>query len=77
MFLIFTYFSLSLSLFFVFFFFFFFFLADLGEDGQQNGEEEIHKACDIIRITGQREQCEAAKHALLSLVPITLEVGIF
>jgi hypothetical protein len=31
--------------------------------------------CDVIRITGKQENCEAAKRALLDLVPVTVEVG--
>ena len=31
--------------------------------------------CDVIRITGKQEKCEAAKRALLDLVPVTVEVG--
>ena len=30
--------------------------------------------CDIIQISGNREKCEAAKEALLALVPITEDV---
>jgi len=32
--------------------------------------------CDIIRITGKKEKCEAAAQALKDLVPITLEVDV-
>jgi len=32
--------------------------------------------CDIIRITGKNEKCEAAAQALKDLVPITLEVDV-
>jgi hypothetical protein len=31
--------------------------------------------CDVIRITGKRENCEAAQKALLDLVPVTVEVS--
>ncbi|XP_046605985.1 vigilin [Neodiprion virginianus] len=49
-------------------------------DEQVNGEEteavETVPACDIIRITGQPDKAEAARRALLSLVPITIEVEV-
>jgi len=48
------------------------------EGQQQNGDvEECEQVrmCDVIRITGKQENCEAAKKALLDLVPITVEVG--
>jgi hypothetical protein len=49
------------------------------DEGQQpNGsvdEYEPVRMCDVIRITGKEENCEAAKRALLDLVPITVEVG--
>jgi len=48
-------------------------------EGQQpNGDVEEHepvRMCDVIRITGKQENCEAAKRALLDLVPVTVEVG--
>jgi len=50
------------------------------DEGQQpNGdveECELVRMCDVIRITGKQENCEAAKGALLDLVPITLEVDV-
>ncbi|CAG2061167.1 unnamed protein product, partial [Timema podura] len=44
---------------------------------QVNGDVEQEVAepvrvCDVIRITGKKEKCEAAKQALLDLVPITI-----
>lgn len=49
------------------------------DEGQQpNGDvEECEQVrmCDVIRITGKQEKCEAAKRALLDLVPVTVEVG--
>lgn len=49
------------------------------DEGQQpNGDvEECDpvRVCDVIRITGKQENCEAAKRALLDLVPVTVEVG--
>jgi hypothetical protein len=49
------------------------------DEGQQaNGDMEEHeavRACDVIRITGKRENCEAAHKALLDLVPVTVEVS--
>jgi len=38
-------------------------------------ECEQVRMCDVIRITGKQEKCEAAKRALLDLVPVTVEVG--
>ncbi|KAJ9583704.1 hypothetical protein L9F63_021949 [Diploptera punctata] len=51
------------------------------DDGQQqaNGDLEEHepvRMCDVIRITGKPENCEAAKQALLDLVPVTVEVNV-
>jgi len=40
---------------------------------QENGEP---RACDIIRITGKKDKCEAAKQALLDSVPITREINV-
>lgn len=34
------------------------------------------RKCDVIRITGKAEKCEAAKRALLDLVPVTVEVAV-
>lgn len=34
------------------------------------------RQCDIIRITGLPEKCEAAKNALLELIPITEEINV-
>ncbi|XP_008546988.1 vigilin [Microplitis demolitor] len=49
-------------------------------NGQENGETEVQNhgppACDIIRITGQPENVEKAKKALLDLVPITVQVPV-
>ena len=42
------------------------------ENGAVNGE--VVKPCDIIKITGQPENCQAAKEALEKLVPVTVEV---
>lgn len=40
-----------------------------------NGDAQP-KACDIIRITGLPENCEAAKQALIDNIPITVEVSL-
>lgn len=40
-----------------------------------NGEEPV-RSCDTIKITGKPENCEAAKEALLNLVPVTIEVNV-
>jgi len=39
-------------------------------------EEGVTAECDIIRLTGKKEKCEAAAQALKDLVPITLEVDV-
>uniref|UniRef100_A0A1A9WWJ8 K Homology domain-containing protein n=1 Tax=Glossina brevipalpis TaxID=37001 RepID=A0A1A9WWJ8_9MUSC len=38
--------------------------------------DEPVRQCDIIRITGRIEKCNAAKQALIDLVPITEEVNV-
>jgi predicted PilT family ATPase len=52
-------------------------------ENSNNGEEEEHvngdganRPCDIIRITGKKENCEEAKQALLDLMPVTIEVNV-
>lgn len=45
-----------------------------GEAVQQTPEHPL--PCDIVRITGQPEKVEAAKQALLDLVPVVLEVEV-
>lgn len=44
----------------------------------ENGDsvENGVRACDIIRITGRKEKCEAAKQALLDSVPVTKEMNV-
>lgn len=43
--------------------------------GDMNGGD-TPRPCDIIRISGTQEKCDAAKNALLELVPITEEVTV-
>merc|ERR1719334_99418 len=38
--------------------------------------DDVTNECDIIRITGKKEKCEAAAQALKELVPIALEVDV-
>lgn len=38
--------------------------------------EPVHRASDLIRISGNKEKCEAAKEALLALVPETEEISV-
>ncbi|CAD7077490.1 unnamed protein product [Hermetia illucens] len=45
-------------------------------EGMVNGGEEAARQRDIIRITGRPERCEAAKQALIDLIPITAEVNV-
>ena len=42
-----------------------------GGDAPENGDN----SCDIIRISGKKEKCEAAAKALQDLVPVNLEVN--
>lgn len=52
------------------------------ESAETNGESSVElngdvaRPCDIIRISGAQEKCEAAKQALLDLVPITEEINV-
>lgn len=39
------------------------------------GDDPVRQ-CDIIRITGRAEKCEAAKQALLDSIPITEEINV-
>lgn len=39
-----------------------------------DSEPPAVSSCDIIRITGKPENCDAAKQALIDNVPITIEV---
>ncbi|XP_064409090.1 vigilin isoform X2 [Latimeria chalumnae] len=48
---------------------------------QENGDVSIEldptpKKCDLILISGRKEKCEAARNALLALVPVTFEVEV-
>ncbi|KAG1666666.1 Vigilin [Nymphon striatum] len=52
-----------------------------GIDGTTNGDlndenSGTPKICDIIKISGKLEKCEAAKEALLALVPVTVDMNI-
>jgi len=44
----------------------------------ENGEPVVNgdNSCNIIKITGKKENCEKASQALLELVPITAEVSV-
>jgi hypothetical protein len=51
---------------------------DRAKENGSNGEEGVNGAAvatDVIRITGRKDNCEAAKEALISLVPINIEVS--
>merc|ERR1711946_31266 len=52
--------------------------ADLsnGQSPVTEAVDETPKPCDIIAITGRSDKCEAAKAALLALVPVTAEVNV-
>ncbi|XP_055915832.1 vigilin isoform X1 [Eupeodes corollae] len=45
-------------------------------EGMFNGGDEVVRHCDIIRITGRVEKCDAAKQALINLIPITEEISV-
>ncbi|KAL8583524.1 hypothetical protein ACOMHN_054840 [Nucella lapillus] len=47
-----------------------------GEISSEDGSEKGTRKSDTIIITGKPENCEAAKKALLDLVPITIEVPV-
>lgn len=47
-----------------------------GDLSSEDGNEKGTRRSDIIVITGKPENCEAAKKALLDLVPITMEVQV-
>uniref|UniRef100_A0A182J902 K Homology domain-containing protein n=1 Tax=Anopheles atroparvus TaxID=41427 RepID=A0A182J902_ANOAO len=38
--------------------------------------EPVHRTSDLIRISGNKEKCEAARQALLALVPETEEISV-
>lgn len=50
--------------------------GDLGAGDDSTITTTAIKSSDIIRITGRKEKCEAAKQALLNLVPITQEITV-
>lgn len=45
-------------------------------NGTNNGDGDAVRNCDIIRITGSKEKCEAARQALLDLIPVTVEINV-
>lgn len=45
-------------------------------NGTNNGDGDAVRNCDIIRITGPKEKCEAARQALLDLIPVTVEINV-
>lgn len=49
-------------------------VVDAVDAVEVNGEPI--RLCDIIRITGKKENCESAKQALLNLVPVTEEIQV-
>ena len=56
---------------------------DMGNDVNEeqnsevvNGEGNQPRPQDIVKVVGKKENCEAAKEALLALVPITVEVPV-
>ena len=51
--------------------------AKAAQNGDMNGEANGHTEADCIKISGKKENCEAAAKALKALVPINIEVKIF
>jgi len=47
-----------------------------GVNGDVNGDSNGHPDCDIIKISGKKDNCEAAAKALKALVPINIEVDV-
>ncbi|XP_017078252.1 vigilin [Drosophila eugracilis] len=47
-----------------------------GQDGEDSESVEPVRQCDVIRITGRIEKCEAAKQALFDLIPIEEELTV-
>lgn len=47
-----------------------------GTDGVSSSSDDTPKPCDIILITGRQDKCEAAKAALIALVPVAVEVSV-
>lgn len=46
-------------------------------EGMVNGDgDEVVRQCDIIKITGRKDKCEAAKQALFNLIPITEKIDV-
>lgn len=45
-------------------------------NGDINGEEMAVRPQDIVRIMGKKDRCEAAREALLNLVPVTVEENV-
>jgi len=54
-------------------------IPDRAKENGTNGEEGVNGGSvggsDIIRITGRKDNCEAAKQALVNLVPINIDVS--
>eukprot|EP00061_Rhincodon_typus_P014993 g42415.t1 len=50
------------------------------ENGDMNSDlresEHTPRKCDVIIISGRKEKCEAAREALLALVPVTVDVEV-
>lgn len=46
------------------------------QNGEGDGDQAAVRRCDVIRITGKSENCQAASNALKDLVPITVEVSV-
>ena len=49
--------------------------AQNGDGEGQETEPAGPRRCDLIRVTGPEAACEAARDALLALVPVTIEVS--
>lgn len=51
-------------------------IPEVNGDVTNNGDGEPIRQCDVIRISGLNERCEAAKQALLNLIPVTQEINV-
>ncbi|KAK6618489.1 hypothetical protein RUM43_013682 [Polyplax serrata] len=49
--------------------------GDSYQGQEENGGQAV-RPCDVIKITGKPENCQAAKEALEKLVPVTIEVPV-
>lgn len=51
-------------------------IPERNNSNKENGEGEMNNNSNVIRISGKKENCEAASKALQALVPINIEVEV-